>query len=133
MAEIDEDKFLSWYGETLKSRGLESHPSTLYKYVSSESKHFQLAMHELILHNMIYLSSRKDFNDPFDSCFGVDLSSAEIIPDLLNGIAARHGAESFPDQYVKGLLEDPDKFRIEMAASISRALDEWGIYSLSDT
>lgn len=39
----------------------------LYKYVSEASAHFEKMARSLIIDSKIWLSSRRDFNDPFDS------------------------------------------------------------------
>lgn len=71
-------------------------------------------MHELILHSRLYLSSRRDFNDPFDSNFGLDISDdPETIAAYVQGIFARNPglAEKSQQDFLNDVTRDPNGFR----------------------
>ena len=98
-----------WFQETLRIRCPDGKvPAKLFKFLSSDSKYFALAMHELMLHNRIRLSSRTEFNDPFDTRFGLDIpDSPEVVASFIEGIATRRGATEAADDYrlVKELVD----------------------------
>lgn len=123
-----------WFQETLKIRCPNGTvPNRLYKFLSSESKYFSVAMEDLMLRNRVRLSSRKDFNDPFDTMFGIDFpSSPEIFTSFIEGIATRRDPTEPNMDYVERAKADPEKFREDVAHSIGRSLDSIGIYSLTE-
>lgn len=127
---IDDD-IAAWYAETLRLRGVNSHPARLYKFVSVDSRHFQLSLHELLLHSRIYLSSRRDFNDPFDSSIAIQIPQPSDIANFVEGMAARKGMVVAPE-HLNRASESPANFRASTQARLEESLDENGIYSMSD-
>lgn len=120
-----------WFDETFRIRCLSGKvPTRLYKFLSSGSKYFALAMHELFLHNRIRLSSRLDFNDPFDTQFGLDFpESEELLTRCVEGIAGRTNTED----YFQRIKNDLNVARNDISKNTSNALDLIGIYSLAES
>lgn len=120
-----------WFDETLRIRCPSGKaPTRLYKFLSSDSKYFALAMHELFLHNRVRLSSRLDFNDPFDTQFGLDFpESEELLTRCVEGIAGRTNTES----YLQRVNNDLSVVRNDLSKNTSNALDAMGIYSLAES
>jgi hypothetical protein len=121
----------AWFKETLRIRCPSGNsPTRLYKFLSSESKYFALAMHELFLHNRIRLSSRRDFNDPFDTQFGLDFpDSDEVLTRCLEEITGRTGMED----YLQRVNNDLKVARSDLSRNTGTALDNMGIYSLAES
>ena len=123
-----------WLNETLRIRCPDGKvPTKLFKFLSSDSKYFALAMHELMLHNRIRLSSRTDFNDPFDTRFGLDIpDTPEVVANFIEGIVTRRDATDSVDGYVEKARKNPAKFREDIERSMGASLDAIGIYSFTE-
>lgn len=121
----------AWFDETLRIRcPTGKAPLRLYKFLSSNSKYFALAMHELFLHSRIRLSSRLDFNDPFDTKFGLDFpESDEVLTRCVEGITGRTHTED----YLARINNDLTIARNDLSKNTSAALDKMGIYSLAES
>ncbi|PZQ22710.1 MAG: hypothetical protein DI562_19505 [Stenotrophomonas acidaminiphila] len=121
----------AWFDETLRIRCPSGKaPLRLYKFLSSSSKYFALAMHELFLHSRIRLSSRRDFNDPFDTQFGLDFpDSDELLVRCVEGLATRTNTED----YLQRVNNDLEVVRSDLSKNTSAALDKMGIYSLAES
>lgn len=134
--EEDANYLAAWVNETLESRKLgNALPSSLYKFVSSESKHFPLSMLELFLHSRIYLSSRLDFNDPLDCNFGLDFpEDPELLKVCVRGLYERAPLnEHISDDHIAKIVSDPDGLRASYHRNMSESADRMGIYSLTDS
>lgn len=126
-------KTRSWIDETLAMRGTDKIPPRLYKFVSVDSKYFPLALHELLLHNRIYLSCRKDFNDPFDTSVGLDVpDSPEAISSFIRGFKKRNPDAEIADYHVDPSA-DMEGWRRQAERGLDRCFDSIGIYSLADS
>lgn len=105
-------------------------PSRLFKFVSPASKYFVEGMRELFLRDQIYLSSRRDFNDPFDTSAALRVpDSDEEVSAFISGLEARHpGRDTSAIRSMK---------REELCAHIQRSFesscDAMGVYSLTET
>ena len=130
-----EDEVISAFlDRVLRDRALEEAPPYLYKFVSTESRYFQLAMHELFLHGRLFLSSRQDLNDPFDTWMPpMKFETVEQVSEYVSGVLKR-GPEGIKlhDDFA-ALLSDPAKFGEVSSASLGRVLDSAGIYSLTES
>lgn len=120
-----EDASLEWIDETLRMRGVDRIPARLFKFISADSMHFAPGLREVFLRNRIYLSSRKDFNDPFDSLVPLERpKSCEDVAQFL----ARLGSD-LPVPVDEGALED---WTSKAQTSVNLSMDRAGIYSLTD-
>jgi len=125
------DTFLD---RVLRDRGLEEAPPYLYKFVSPESLYFQLTMHELFLHNRLFLSSRQDLNDPFDTWLPpMEFESVDQIKAFVSGVLKRGPDGTELNEDFAAYLDDPAKFGEVSSASMERVLDAAGIYSLTES
>lgn len=123
----------SWVKKTLRMRGIPVIPTRLYKFLSADSKYFPLALHELMLHHRVYLASRRDFNDPFDTAVSLDEpDSPEAIQSFIDGFCERNPTIEIA-QGAEGLSKNPQEFHIRAKRSMDETLDEIGIYSLADS
>lgn len=133
MNEDDDTEFSEWLEETFRLRGITEVPGHLYKFLSSESKYFPLTMHELMLHSRLYLSSRKDFNDPLDTNFGLDIpDDQETIAAFVKGIIARSSKIESSQEGVAEIAKDPTTFGNMTYRRLSESLDRIGIFSMSE-
>ncbi|HNV84782.1 MAG TPA: DUF2971 domain-containing protein [Arenimonas sp.] len=120
------DIFQNWLSETLAINGEPEIPDVLYKFVSCESKYFALSAHELLLHSRIRLSSRSEFNDPFDTVVKI---TPPTIEEMAHIIITANGNSS---EVLDSLPQMQSSLRPErFIESISRSLDELGIFSLA--
>lgn len=128
---IDEGE---WLSETLRLNGYsEELPSVLFKFLSSSSPYFSACLLEVFLHNRIRLSSRSDFNDPFDSRFAVHELSPEAIRAYLTQTPERLGLPPKTENEIVEATSAPSEYRDRMAWSMGNSVDEWGIYSMSSS
>jgi hypothetical protein len=120
-----------WFDETLDIRCPNGKaPLRLYKFLSSSSKYFALAMHELFLHSRVRMSSRLDFNDPFDTKFGLDFpDSDDVLIQCVKGIMTRTNT----GDYLQRVNNDLTVVRSDLSKNTSAALDKMGIYSLAES
>lgn len=127
----DEEKHRDWLNRAFEQRGISELPSRLFKFVSTETKYFPLAMHELLLHSRIYLSSRRQFNDPFDSRIAFDEPDTDQAKAFATAIAVRHNVALEP-AYIAGIEQNLPDFLEKTRNQVDESLDSAGIYSLSD-
>jgi len=122
----------SWAMETLRLNGEGDHiPPLLHKYLSTDSRYFQLTMHELLLHNRIRLSSRTEFNDPFDAAVALSYVSDDELTDWIETAIARHSREGDRESLVRYVRSDPKEFQRASIDAYRGTLARVGIYSLS--
>lgn len=123
-----------WVKSTLAARGISEVPARLFKFVSPESQFFPLGMHELLLHSRIYLSSRADFNDPYDSTFAVEaLDNRASMEAFVDGFRKRNPERIDIEAIIATRYNDPDVWFERAKESLERSFDDIGIYSLADT
>lgn len=133
---MDKDpRFSEWLAETMRLRGLgDQLPSRMYKFLSPESKFFSSTMQEVMLKSRVRLSCRSEFNDPFDTSFGLEEPDPKIISSFLQGISTRQGnLTALPDEYIQGAASNPSAFKVKAHASISGSLDRFGIFSMTES
>lgn len=121
----------AWFDETLRIRCPDGAPPTrLFKFLPPDSKYFALALHELFLHNRVRLSSRTDFNDPFDTQFGLNLP--EMDADLMRCVEKMVNRTQAEESTAHPSL-DLDTIRADFHRKASKVLDHIGIYSLAES
>lgn len=124
---MDEEEFSkNWLDETLKINQQEELAAILYKYLSPKSEHFFSSLEGFILRNEIYLSGRKDFNDPFDCAIKLKNLSTDDNERYVYDLLSRNGA---------GPEFNTEKIRCQKTRqeSLNDSLDQIGVYSMSST
>jgi hypothetical protein len=117
--------------KALKSQGTENIPKYFFKYISNNSNHFRKSMHELLTLNKIYLSSKSEFNDPFDSAVYIAEISKDQVDKYLDEVLNRFNlSREIKNKWID-LSQCPIKFRDALATSLNQQIDKQGIYSLS--
>lgn len=117
--------------KALKSQGTVNIPKYFFKFISNNSMHFHSSMHELLTHNKIYLSSRIEFNDPFDCAIYIAEINKDQVDKYLDEALNRFNlSRKIKNEWVN-ISKCPIKFREALAASLNQQLDKQGIYSLS--
>jgi hypothetical protein len=131
----NDPRFSEWLHETIRLRGLgDQLPSRMYKFLSPESEFFSSTIHEVMLKNRVRLSCRTEFNDPFDTSFGLEEPDTRTISSFLRGISTRQGDLSpLPDEYVQSAAGNPAEFKIKAHKGISKTLDRFGIFSMTES
>lgn len=85
-----------------------------------------------MLRNRIWLSSRTDFNDPFDTRFAIDFpDSPDVVVKFIQGISVRHGSRGDPSPFIERLHSDPQSAHADIRKSTDSSLDSFGIYSMT--
>jgi hypothetical protein len=121
-----------WFGETMKLRCISKVPPRLFKFLSPRSVYFTSSLQEIFLNNRVYLSSRRDFNDPFDSsALLLPPKSTEEIVEFHKGFLKRNPS-FIESEYTIPPFEDVELWFNRAKAGMNRALDSIGIYSLTD-
>lgn len=131
---MNEEVIDAFLDRVLSDRGLDEAPPYLYKFVSAESRYFQLAMHELFLHSRIFLSSRQDLNDPFDTWLPpMEFETVEQVSAYVSGVLNRGPEGSKLHDDFSAHTRDPAKFGEVSNVSLGHVLDAAGIYSLTES
>lgn len=130
--QTEQEKARDWIDQTLAINNTEI-PEVLFKYFSSESKHFIESITELLINNKIYLSSRKQFNDPFDSQLNIPVLTTDEIQKYISDLETRHTFPAGKKEELTNLSKDPTSFRENMINQQHITLDNLGIYSLCST
>jgi hypothetical protein len=128
-------RFTEWLAETMRLRGLgDQMPSRMYKFLSPESKFFSSTMQEVMLKSRVRLSYRSEFNDPFDTSFGLEEPDPVVISSFLQGVSARlENISALPDEYIQRAASNPSEFKDKIRAINSEYLDRVGIFSMTES
>ncbi len=87
-----------------------------------------------MLHNRLYMSSRRDFNDPLDTQFAIDVpDDSEAIAAFIEGVMSRAdpGTINASAEHL-ARIADPQAFRETSKTALEASLDSIGIYSMTD-
>lgn len=91
-------------------------------------------MQEVMLKSRVRLSCRSEFNDPFDTSFGLEETEPKVISEFLQGISTRRSnLSALPDEYIQSAASNPSEFKNKVHASISGSLDRFGIFSMTES
>ena len=89
----------------------------LFRFMNSEADHFQTSLEHLLCNNEVFLSSRQDFNDPFDMnpILKSDWTIGGIRRHVLN-VARNPMMSSAPDETIAQYFRGPKQAKIPSTA-----------------
>lgn len=90
-------------------------------------------MHELLLHSRLRLSSKDEFNDPFDSTLALSEVTGEEAVNFLTDIHRRHVAQDPHPSLLAGARANPSAFQSATLKQMRETLSKVGIYSMSSS
>lgn len=127
---------IEWIEETLRLRGITKIPELLYRFLDPRSPYFKDNIESMLLRDQVYLSSRRDFNDPFEGVCRFDFSTDQALwrEHLAYSLRKARGigklkARSIVQRETKSLRE----VKATMLATMSQQLDEAGIACFSES
>lgn len=115
-----------------KFKGAPELPPYLYRYYGDDDQTINLKLPDALIHSRQWLSSRADFNDPFDSRMKWTRPSEEEIENAIRITAEIGMAPNDAAIFASGIIKSGDGWgKIEQGAE--KLLDEMGIACFSET
>lgn len=87
----DEAEALAWFEETLRLNGRPKVPQRVYKFLSPKADFFETNLRSAIVDSSVYLNSRSEFNDPFDTATLCEPGTLEDQVQHLRELSERNG------------------------------------------